>query len=457
MQWISLKRAVQRGGRPRGWWLLYITGVISALIIPMMLIVLGLIAELLTTRGRLDLSADEAKIVADWVDPDTADEDNRPAKDEAGGESTGRAEVDGRVQYEGRGLLPLVYRNRDNPLVGAAIVARYRLSGWMRSNEGCLVVLVLFGTLLGALESLSLAVFYVVVRRTALDVGTRLRGAIYDHAFHLGVFDLLGDRVTQAEHLITEQIPAVEEGLARWWRAAARSTVIVVTSLILALFANVWTTVVTLVLGILVWLLYFWLRSRTENQVRLGKDRASRELDRLLEQLRQVPLVAGYLLSRVPGEPRDDTLRRFRQQAEQATASGALVGPVLHLFVVLGAALILWLVGCMILFFEPAKITVSETVVLGASLLVVYFPARRLFRLRETMPTAERAATAVFAYLDREPSLGEASGARPLGRIRDNIQLQSVTLADRKGRKLLDNVSLTIRAGTKTAIVASDS
>jgi ABC-type multidrug transport system fused ATPase/permease subunit len=162
------------------------------------------------------------------------------------------------------------------------------------------------------------------------------------------------------------------------------------------------------------------------------------------------------LLSRIPGEPRDDTLRRHRQEAERAATSGLIVGPFLSVCVVGGAALALLLIGINV-FRDPPGMTIGATVVLGSSLLVAFFPARRLSRLRAALPLAERAATAIFAYLDREPAFAEVAGASPVGRVREKVDLESVMLADRQGRKLLDRVSLTIHAGSKTAIVASNS
>jgi ATP-binding cassette subfamily B protein len=437
MNWVSLNRAVQLGGKPRGWWSLFITGILSALIVPMMVFVLGAITDLFATRGSIEIPAAESKEAAAWA----GDAD---------------AEVDGSVKYEKKGLLPLVYRHRDDPVIGSMLTGRYGSSGWMRSNLGSLIVLLLFGTLLAALESLTLGLFFLNVRRAAVDVGSRLRGAVYDQAFRLGVFDILGDRVTQAERLISEQIPRVEEGLIHLWCVVARSVALVVVALLLILLANIWLSLVTLLFAVLAWMLYCWLTQRTVNQIRLCEDRASLELDRLLEQLRQAPLVAGYLLSRIPGEPLEDTLRRFRQQTGLAAASSVLVGPVLHLFLMAGGALILALVGVN-LFREPPQITLAATVVLGTSLVVAFAPVRRILRLRQSLPEAERSAASIFTYLDREPSVGEAPAAKPLGRIRERIELQSVTLADRQGRKLLDDVTLTIPARAEIAIVSSDS
>ena len=60
---------------------------------------------------------------------------------------------------------------------------------------------------------------------------------------------------------------------------------------------------------------------------------------------------------------------------------GVLVGPVMHLFVMSGVALIAALVGVN-LFRQPPGITVSAAVVLGASSVVAFFPARRLLQLQ---------------------------------------------------------------------------
>jgi ABC-type multidrug transport system fused ATPase/permease subunit len=50
----------------------------------------------------------------------------------------------------------------------------------------------------------------------------------------------------------------------------------------------------------------------------------------------------------------------------------------------------------------------------------------------------------------------QVDAAQPLDRLRQAIKLDNVTIANRHGHRLLHNVSLTIPAGTKVAIVASD-
>src|SRR5690606_10164787 len=59
-------------------------------------------------------------------------------------------------------------------------------------------------------------------------------------------------------------------------------------------------------------------------------------------------------------------------------------------------------------------------------------------------------------YLERQPTLSELPDARPLEPLTRHLRLESVTLLDRSGNKVLDEVSATIPAGSRAAIVSSD-
>ena len=123
---------------------------------------------------------------------------------------------------------------------------------------------------------------------------------------------------------------------------------------------------------------------------------------------------------------------------------------MLFFVLVLSISLVLLIVGI------AHASSVAATVLWGTVLLAACFPAKRLLRLREQDVDAEQAATEIFAYLDRQPSVIQLPDARPLERITRDIKLDKVTIANRDGYRLLDNVSLTIPAAQVAAIVASD-
>jgi len=414
-----------------------VAGIFSALLVPLIALVLGLIVELLTTRD-----------VVVPVDTQSADVESWAGK-------TGISD-EGIPGYRHRGLLPLVYRNRDKLVLGPLLVSTFK--AWpavFGRNFPCLLTLVVIGLVLAALESLSLAIMYHHLRRVALDAEGHLRREIHRQAFRLGTNESASGSTSRPEELIVRACPEVRAGLIRWWRAMPRSPVLLATLLLLMLMINVWLTVAAVVFAIMIWLLYGWLGTQAEARAHRWEGRALHHTAMLLEQLRQVPLVTGYLLSEIPGEPLDALSRRHREAAEKAATSDAAVGPIVNLFVLAGAGLIIFLVGVNVLR-EPQGMTVSGTVVLGTALVTAYFPVRRLYLLCGPLHDADQAAADIFAYLDREPSVLQVPDAKTLGPVNDRLQLEAVTLADTKGNKLLDGVSLTVSAGTRVALVASE-
>ena len=168
-----------------------------------------------------------------------------------------------------------------------------------------------------------------------------------------------------------------------------------------------------------------------------------------------MPLVTNYGDSKAPGEPIEDTLRRYEKASLQSAVADASVGPIVHFFVLAGAAVILFLVGFNILQ-DPPGITLAGTVVLSASLICAYFPGRRILRLPKELRKGDLAAEKIVAYLDREPGVLEAPGAQPLQPVVRDVVLESITLADASGRKLLDEVSMTVPTGSRVAVVGTN-
>ena len=166
--------------------------------------------------------------------------------------------------------------------------------------------------------------------------------------------------------------------------------------------------------------------------------------------LRLAPLAIGYSLEWPPGERFDETLQRHAATQFRAFTSESPLKPVLFLVLMLSVSLVLMIVGI------AHAHSVAATMLWGTVLLAACSPAARLFRLREQDADGEQAAGEIFAYLDRQPSVIQLPDAQPLERINRDIKLDKVTIANRDGLRLLDNVSLTIPAVKVAGIVASD-
>lgn len=329
-------------------------------------------------------------------------------------------------------------------------------AGWMfqgvlhRSGLAYLLILVLIGGCLALLNTVALLAFQRLLHKFTLQVAVALRRAIHDQTFVLGPHELLTPARSRPEELFVERVEAVRRGLVRWWDAMPRSVVELVLLLLLALMLNFW-------LSLLVILLALYIAPMARGWRRQARDRAASHCQQaeelcgeLTSALRLAPLAIGYSLEWPPGERFDETLQRHAAALFRAFTSEAPLKPVLFFVSVLSVSLVLLIVGI------AHDQSVAGTVLWGTVLLAACFPAVRLLRLREDDSDAEQAAAEIFSYLDRKPAVIQLPDARPLQRVTRDIRLDKVTIANRDGHRLLDNVSLTIPAGKVAAIVATD-
>jgi ATP-binding cassette subfamily B protein len=301
------------------------------------------------------------------------------------------------------------------------------------------------GLLLGG----SLLIVARQVQRVALAAVAELKSAIHSQAFELGASELLGGRRLRPEELFTDKTEVVRRGLVAWYQAIPRAVVTIAALLIVSLAADAALTVFAVLLAVSLWLLYRGLRQGSQEAAREAQQHAQSLHETLLDDLRLSPLAAGYSLDRAQNEPFEKGLYEYERAMLKARVSLARVGPLLLLLVLLAAALLALVIGLSQLSFAPVM-------VVAAALACSAFPISRLYRLRKELPEADAAAGEILAFLERRPSVRQQDEATPIEAPTAKIELDRVSLADRDGRKLLDDVSLTIEAGRRVGVIASD-
>ena len=141
---------------------------------------------------------------------------------------------------------------------------------------------------------------------------------------------------------------------------------------------------------------------------------------------------------------------RYRRDARQGITTRVAARPWLLWLLGFGAAVLLLVVG---LSPRPTSLGLG---VLALTLVRLVLPVIRLRHTIESVRQADEAAEQVFAYLDRTPGVGQIAGALEISRVAREIRWEGVGIADHAGRPLLADLSLSIPAGSQTAIVASD-
>lgn len=434
MQSSSFHRA-RRFGSTGGPSLVGLLALLSPALLVLLLVLLGLIVSLLVTGGHLEVPPEQQARVEAWAGPATA-----VAADA--------------VEFEDRGLLPLVWRWRDTPR-GALLLRLYQRFPALRTNSTCLLALLGFALAVAALRSLVLWAHERSINAAAEEIVRRLRSAMQKQALQLEAATSRNPREPGVIELFDDHMETLRQRLVSWSRVVPRAAVLVGLLLLLAMAIHLWVTLAAVLVASLIWWFMRWRREGARYRQLLLGDRAAHLMALLIESLRQVRLARGYSLDDTPGQPFDQSLERYQQAATERDNATAGLEPLREFLVVAGAALLLFLTGVTVLRQQQA-VTLAELVVLYTALLVAYRPARQLLELSTAVAPADTAARAILAYLDREPSIGQVPGAKRLPRLQKSIELDEVTLASRDGHRLLDTVSLSIAAGSRLAVLASE-
>ena len=228
---------------------------------------------------------------------------------------------------------------------------------------------------------------------------------------------------------------------------------------ILALWVQPWLALVIMLLVALSRLMYSGLRFRSQQRADYWGDLASQQQATLVEDLRQIRLLANFApTANEAGSSFDARLNQAHIAAIRQHTSRAGNGPSVTVFILAGAGLCLLICGWNVLaeYAGQPRLSLAGTVLMCASLLAAALPIWTLRQLSIALSKAEPAAAEIMAYLERQPAVGQVPEAKPLTRPSRELALADVTLADAHGHRLLDDVSLTIPCGSRTAILASD-
>src|SRR5262249_44744352 len=103
------------------------------------------------------------------------------------------------------------------------------------------------------------------------------------------------------------------------------------------------------------------------------------------------------------------------------------------------------------------QLSVASVVVVALALVSLYGPLQAILETRKPLRRGRESAVQLFKFLDRPGEVGQVVGAEFLPALERELEFDNVTLREPgSGRVLLQDVSLTIKAGQRVSIVAAD-
>lgn len=358
------------------------------------------------------------------------------------------------------GSLATVVRER-NRWTGSVLgwLARWNSWSWRPGSSGSANVSYLTGLFLIALGLL-------LVRGVLLNVAahlstvatiaaaTRLRRTVYTHGYRLTSLAVRPDAREEAGDLVTRRVEQIQDGLAAWLTGSVRGMVVTVLLLVVLLVVHFWLTLSLLLLAGVVWIVVGQAAAWFRRDARLATRRAAARLGMMRESMSMMQLVKAYLMDRYGKARFERQLSDVSRSARRLARAETISRPTLLAVASLAGAAMLYLAGRVVL---AGEMSVAGLAVKAAAITTLVYALNRWIAAQVRVARARDAAADVFEFLDRRGETGQPIDAEFLQPMHKKLELVGVSLREPgTGRMVLEDVSLTIPAGTRAAVVFTD-
>jgi ATP-binding cassette subfamily B protein len=449
------------------------TGVLYVLL----LVVLGLFADLMVNRGQVpafgDLpSARQEEFLSDSPEKLTPAEKERRwqahvfqlLKDRAGDDAAdayqsttaqrGRPATGG--EPASLGVLSLVVRTQ-NDFTGAVLGWLASWNDWMwepGDNYSYLGGLLVVAVLLVLLRAVLMFVVSYSAARATTEAATRLRRAIYHHTFRLGTLAFRALGPSEAVSVFTRHLEAVHDALYAWLTVVFREPIKFGLILAFALLINFWLALAFLVCAVLVWLIGGQIAAFFRRQGRVATRRAADQLALIQASIKLMRLVKCYLMELFNQSRVERQLARYANAQMQRYRGEALYRPLLVFLGTLAAVVLLYVAGLVVL---SGRLGVASGITLATALVSLYWPLENWLEHRRFLRRGRESAAVMFNFLDRSGGVGQVVGAEFLPPLAKLLEFDDVSLREPGTRRpLLLGVSFSIQAGQRVAIVGPE-
>ncbi|MCZ2342818.1 MAG: ABC transporter ATP-binding protein/permease [Bacteroidales bacterium] len=315
---------------------------------------------------------------------------------------------------------------------------------------------VLFGAafLIALLRGILLNLSMLWAANASIDAGVRLRKMVNTHSYRLSavVIDPLAQM--EAGKLISTRIEQIQEGLHSWMTQSFRWPTLLVAVMFVLFTTNIWLTIGMILVGGLVWLVMGQIAAWFRHDARMATRRAEARLALLQESMTMIQLVKGYLMERYAQTKLERHLSDLSRATWRKQRGDAFSRQALLTVVVLTAVIVIYLAGLVVL---GGMLTAAGLLVKIAGLVLLAITINRCLASRQRLNRARGAAAEVFEFLDRRGDSGQGVDAEFLQPMSRRLDFVGISLRESgTGRMILENVSLAVPAGTRTAIVYAD-
>lgn len=254
----------------------------------------------------------------------------------------------------------------------------------------------------------------------------------------------------------TEQgLPKVSAAWEAWLRCMPRHFVQAALCFLLALCIHPLITFLTAIGILLLSLLYRMLEQRSRTRVPVLRERAASLNRRIRELCETGPLLDFVHAGEAAGESLETQLRSLQQAENSLILTRSWKTPLMAFAITIVACLVSFVLSVRILS-EDANVDLASAITLCALLAGTTFAILRIERTWETLTEGNQSASSLLALFDQPDTSPQGDLLKQVDPLASRLVLESVTLKDNEGKKLLEDVSLSLAPGQLVAVVGNN-
>lgn len=357
----------------------------------------------------------------------------------------------GPLELTETGLLPTVWNSRNMPW-GPLIERPWRMWSMLRGNTGALIGVSLMMLLVGSLRVLCYSQLKIAGAVFAAEPVCQLRTAIHRQALRLGTSQVAPQQKSEAVRLFLDVCGAIDSRLAEWSRSAIHDGIAFVFLALMLAVADWKLTLECLFPAIAACWIIRQVSIRARANRILGLAQTESNLRVLAEGIENPRVIRGYGMESFEQERFDRHLARYRSDLRRVDLGETTSLRLSRLLAVLCVTVVLYLIGSRVMS-RVSPLPLGRGWLIFLSLIGLLAVTYSAFRTMKTRHHIIQDADRVYRYLSLIPEVGQAVGAKFLEPVSQSIKFEGVAY-NIPGRTLLSNIDLTLKAGTRTAIVS---
>lgn len=331
------------------------------------------------------------------------------------------------------------------------------ISQWLPSAMSPLTkVTVLLAIGLGyvLLNGILLYIFYRQIHGTAVLFEVNLIRQLRSHGKRLATVRTLSAQKQALTDGLNYQLPRVRSTLTHWWRTMPRHIVQLVLCVLVALLIQPLLAILTLIATSMVVLIYRFLDKNRRAALPIVRERAAQQRETLVDLSLNGPLLESVHDEQEVERRFSEQLSHYKRDATKSLASSAWKTPTVVLCCGVLGCLFLFVLAVQLLrdgasFTVPAALSFTLCCIGSAISLV------RIQRVVRSARAVETSAESLEKFLALPVDEYDNDNLTTVDGIKEQAELEHVTVQDSRGRKLLENVSATFKPGQLIGVVAS--